>query len=195
MIRLGANDITGLSINKQSNQAVYLQWADVNATVPQYRIRLWYNGSLRVDTILSGQDAANDYYIWYVDCCTYALMPGDVIKGEVTPYASNAAIGSPFTASATIQSSPAAQEPTQVVQSTPVQNTGTSQSTVPSQSPSTAPAVPTPQPVPPTQTAPAGMPDASSAQAQSIGAWIGSHLLLLGAGAAGIAYAVHKAKK
>ena len=136
MIRqLASDDISGLSINKQSNSAVYVQWADVNPTVPQYRIRLWYNGNLRLDKILSGQDAANNYYIWYIDYPPYALMPGDVIKAEVTPYAGGIAVGNPYTASATIQATPNSQEPIAVTQTTPVQNT-------------TPPAVP---PIPPPQ--------------------------------------------
>lgn len=117
---MGSNEITGVSINKASNQSVYIQWADVNPTIPQYRVVLWYNGSQRLDTILSGQDAANDYYIWYVDMGTYALMPGDVIKATVTPYAGGQPQGPSYSATATIQDTPQAQEPTAVQQVTPV---------------------------------------------------------------------------
>ena len=182
---IGSDEITGLSINKQSNSAVYVQWADVNPTVPQYRIRLWYNGNLRLDKILSGQDARNNYYIWYIDYPPYALMPGDVIKAEVTPYAGGIAVSNPYTASATIQATPNSQEPIAVTPVIPVQNTPPPVFQPP------GPPVRVTQPPPDTYT---GLPS-QQRTVSGIGGWIKSHVLLsIGILGAGVVM-IHNKKK
>ena len=199
--RLAGDNITGVSINKMSNQSVYIQWADANPTVPEFRVRLWYNGNIRVDQLLSGQDAANDYYIWYVDCCTYALMPSDIIKAEVTPYANGQAIASPYSATATIQAAPATSpEPTQVVQTTP------QAAPLPSSSSGT-PAVPSPQPVTPAPTPSPNQYVQSPSADTTTGAqtpapmmfsalgWIKNHIVLTAGLIVGAGFAIHGARK
>lgn len=197
MIRLGANEITGVSINKESNQAVYIQWADVNQTVPQYRVIIWYNGTIVADSILEGT-----WTSWTVDRGTYALMPGDVIKATVTPYANNAAVGPSYSATAVIQSTPQAQEPTAVQQVTPVSQPPVVQ-TPTTQPPTPVQTVPTAPPSTQTPNQQVSQPPADTTSGTSVPStstfdlfsWVKSHTLLSVGILAGTGLAIYGANK
>jgi hypothetical protein len=156
-----------------------------------------YNGTIVADSILEGT-----WTSWTVDRGTYALMPGDVIKATVTPYANNAAVGPSYSATAVIQSTPQAQEPTAVQQVTPVSQPPVVQ-TPTTQPPTPVQTVPTAPPSTQTPNQQVSQPPADTTSGTSVPStstfdlfsWVKSHTLLSVGILAGTGLAIYGANK